>query len=346
MKSLEQLVRPNILQLCKHSSSRHGMSGAMPVVFLDANESPYNSPYNRYPDPECTRLKGLVAGVRHISPNFIFMASGTAQLVDTIYKCFVQPGVHNVVGISPTRSIYEDCARVYGVGYRHASLTGSFGLSSETVLAACGDNTRVVWLCSPNSPTGNSLDSREVQAVVEGFDGIVVIDQAYADFSEASSFMPLLATHPNLIIIDTMSKAWGCASLLVAMAFANARIVDLFRRIAPRFTISQPSQSAALEVLADPYEKYGWVRVIKQERNRMISAFLLLPSCRGVYPTDANFFLAKMTDANAVYSYLISRNIFVRNCSAMPGCDNCLRISVGTRGENNALLAALRQYDL
>lgn len=344
MKTLKELTRPNIWELAPYSSARNEYSGHAAHVFLDANENPYNAPLNRYPDPMQVEIKKVLARIKGVSDGQIFLGNGSDEAIDLVYRCFTRPGTDNVVAIEPTYGMYKVCADINDVEYRPVLLDENFGMSSDKMLAACDGNTKVIWICSPNNPTGNSIDRNEIMKVLEGFDGLVVIDEAYSDFSSASPMRLKLASHPNMIVLNTFSKAWGCAAIRLGMAFAHPDIIGLFNKVKYPYNINLLTQQQALETLKDPYEVDKWVKMLLLERGRMIEAFKLLPVCEHVYPTDANFFLARMTDAQVIYDYLVSNGIIVRNRTRVQLCNNCLRITVGSKSENNELLAALRQY--
>lgn len=344
MKSLEELVRPNIWKLAPYSSARNEYSGHEAHVFLDANENPYNKPLNRYPDPLQTELKAELAKVKRVPAENIFLGNGSDEAIDLMYRVFCSPRTDNVVAIAPTYGMYQVCADINDVEYRPVLLGDKFQLDADSLLKACDRNTKVVWICSPNNPTGNNLDQAAIERVLEQFQGIVVIDEAYSDFSTAEVFRTKIQRYPNLIVLNTLSKAWGCAAIRLGMAFASKEIVDLFNKVKYPYNINLLTQQQALEILRNKVEVEKWVTLVLQERGRLIKAFTDLPICVGVYPTDANFFLAKMTDAQAIYDYLVGKGIIVRNRTRVTLCQDCLRITIGTKSENAELLSALRQY--
>ena len=344
MKPLQELVRPNIWKLSPYSSARDEYSGHEAHVFLDANENPYNSPLNRYPDPLQRELKARLSQVKGVAEEKIFLGNGSDEAIDLVYRCFTQPGIDNVVAIEPTYGMYRVCADINDVEYRPVLLDEHFQMSAAKMLAACDRYTKVIWICSPNNPSGNLIDADEVEQVIAGFDGIVVVDEAYSDFAPGKPFRTRLGQYPNLIVLNTMSKAWGCAGMRLGMAFASDGIIGLFNKVKYPYNVNALTQERALEMLQSPWDVEKWVRLLIQERERMMDSFALLPICKKVYPTDANFFLARMTDAPAIYKYLIGKGIIVRNRSRVTLCDNCLRVTIGTKGENSQLLAALRQY--
>ena len=343
MKTLQELTRPNIWSLAPYSSARNEYAGREAHVFLDANENPYNNPYNRYPDPLQLELKAAVSMVKGVPVENIFLGNGSDEAIDLPFRCFCRPGVDNVVAIEPTYGMYQVCADINDVEYRPVLLDDLFQITADRLLNACDAHTKLIWICSPNNPTGNNLIREEIIKVIEGFDGIVIVDEAYSDFSTQQPLRSELSKYPNLIVLNTMSKAWGCAALRLGMAFASKDIIDLFNKVKYPYNINLLTQKQCLEALKDPFEVDKWVRILKQERDRLIEAFRMLPICQKVYPTDANFFLAKMDDAQKTYDYLVDRGIIVRNRTRIQLCHNCLRITVGTKTENNELVAALRQ---
>ncbi|MBR1548944.1 MAG: histidinol-phosphate transaminase [Prevotella sp.] len=345
MKSLEQLVRPNIWSLAPYSSARDEYSGKEAHVFLDANENPYNAPYNRYPDPLQRELKQVLSRVKGVPAENIFLGNGSDEAIDLPYRVFCEPGHDNVVAIAPTYGMYQVCADINNVEYRSVLLDDNYQMRADKLLAACDDNTKIIWICSPNNPTGNSLDREEILRVVEGFDGIVIVDEAYIDFAQQTSLRQELPSHPNLIILQTMSKAWGSAAIRLGMAFASTDIINIYNKVKYPYNVNLLTQKQAMEALKDPYEVDNWVKILLQERTRLMQAFSELPICLQVYKTDANFFLARMTDAQKIYDYLVERGIIVRNRTRVQLCHNCLRITIGTRTENSELIGALRQFE-
>lgn len=344
MKSLEQLVRPNIWKLAPYSSARDEYSGKEAHVFLDANENPYGAPYNRYPDPLQRELKKQISKVKGIPEDMIFLGNGSDEAIDLPYRIFCQPGRDNVVAIEPTYGMYRVCADINDVEYRPVLLDEHYDFKAADLLAACDGHTKLIWICSPNNPTGNSLNRDEMLKVIQDFEGIVIIDEAYSDFSQQQTFRTELASHPNLIVLNTMSKAWALAGIRLGMAFASKDIISIYNKVKYPYNVNILTQQQALETLKDPFEIDRWVKTLLGERARLMQAFQELPICEKVYPTDANFFLAKMTDAQGIYNYLVDKGIIVRNRSRIQLCNNCLRITIGLKSENNELLSALRQF--
>lgn len=343
-KDLKQLVRPNILKLAPYSSARNEYSGHRAHVFLDANENPYNKPYNRYPDPLQKTLKEEISKVKGVKPENIFLGNGSDEAIDLCYRVFCEPGLDNVVAIEPTYGMYKVCADINNVAYKAIKLNEHFELIPEKILAACDSHTKLVWLCSPNNPTGNLLSHNGIRKILKDFEGIVIVDEAYSDFSLSPTFREELENWANLIVLNTFSKAWGCAALRLGMAYAQPAIIDLFNKVKYPYNINLLTQEKAMDALKHRYDVNDWVKLLLQERANTMNAVQQLPFCKEVYPSDANFFLARMTDATAIYNYLINKGIVVRNRTNVQLCDNCLRITIGSKSENTELIAALRKY--
>lgn len=344
MQNLKELVRPNIWALAPYSSARNEYSGHVAHVFLDANENPYNKPFNRYPDPLQLELKEKISEVKGVPAENIFLGNGSDEAIDLCYRVFCEPRVDNVVAIDPTYGMYEVCADINAVEYRKVSLDEGFLLDVDKLLEACDEHTKLIWICSPNNPTGNSFPVEDILRVVNSFSGIVIVDEAYSDFSSQESFRGKLAQHDNLIVLNTFSKAWGCAAIRLGMAYASEEIIGLFNKVKYPYNVNLLTQQQALSALKNRSEVQDWVRILLQERRNTMEAFRMLPICKQVFPTDANFFLARMTDAQAIYDYLVERGIIVRNRTRIHLCQDCLRVTIGSKAENSELIAALRQY--
>ena len=344
MKPLQELTRPNIWGLAPYSSARNEYAGREAHVFLDANENPYNSPYNRYPDPLQLELKAAISKVKGVAEDCIFLGNGSDEPIDLVYRCFCRPGIDNVVAIEPTYGMYKVCADINDVEYRPVLLDDHYQITADKLLAATDEQTKLIWICSPNNPTGNNIVREEITKVITQFEGFVIVDEAYSDFSAQKTFRSEIRKYPNLIVLNTMSKAWGCAAIRLGMAFASREIVDIFNKVKYPYNVNLLTQQQAIEALKDPFEVDKWVKILLEERSRMIAAFKLLPICETVYPTDANFFLARMTDATKIYNYLVDKGIIVRNRNRVQLCQNCLRVTIGTKTENGELIAALRQF--
>lgn len=344
MMDLEKFVRPNIWKLSPYSCARDEFKGRPASVFLDANESPYNSPVNRYPDPLQESVKARLSEVKSVPAANIFLGNGSDEAIDLVYRVFCNPGKDNVVAIEPTYGMYKVCADINDVEYRPVMLDEGYQLCADKLLAAADGNTKVIWLCTPNNPTGNSFVREEVEKVLDKFEGIVVVDEAYSDFSPERPFRVDIDRWPNMIVLNTFSKAWGCAAIRLGMAFASTEIIGLFNKVKYPYNVNALTQQKALEMMQDLGRVNQWLAQIKSERAKVMPAFADLPICKKVFPSQANFFLAKVTDANALYNYLIDCGIVVRNRTRVSMCGDCLRITIGTPTENNELMAALRKY--
>lgn len=348
MKSLQELVRSNIWSLKPYSSARDEYKGFDAKVFLDANESPYHEPYNRYPDPLQTEVKRLLAPIKGVGEECIFLGNGSDEAIDLVFRIFCEPGVDNVVSIAPTYGMYEVCADVNNVAYRVVPLmmdeAGNFRFSSDALLAATDEHTKAIFLCSPNNPTGACLEREELMKVLERFGGMVVVDEAYADFMEEPSFLRLLAGYPRLIVLQTFSKAWACAGIRLGMAFASPEVIGLFNKVKYPYNVNVLTQRQALDVLVDYRQITEWVKMLKEERTRLIASLEKYPDTEHVFPSDANFVLVRVKDAQALYDYLLTQGIIIRNRHRVQLCANCLRITVGTPEENDALLEAMYSF--
>lgn len=345
MRQLKDLVRNNIWKLSPYSCARNEFSGQNAKVFLDANENPYNTPYNRYPDPLQNKLKALLSKIKGVKSECVFLGNGSDEAIDLVYRCFCNPGRDNVVAIEPTYGMYKVCADINDVEYRPVLLDDNFQLDPEKLLAACDTRTKVIWICTPNNPSGNDISRSDIELVINNFDGIVVIDEAYSDFSLQPTFRKDLDKYSNIIVLNTMSKAWGSAAIRLGMAFASPEIVEIFNKVKYPYNINMLTQEKAYDILSESQSVQHWVTMILEERSRVIDAFVLLPICKKVYPTSSNFFLARVTDAQSIYNYLIDEGIIIRDRHKVSLCNDCLRITIGTREENNELLGALRVYN-
>ena len=344
MKELKELIRPNIWSLKPYSKARDEYKGATASVFLDANENPYNTPNNRYPDPLQTELKTLVSRVKNIGKDRIFLGNGSDEAIDILYRTFCIPGVDNAVAIDPTYGMYEVCADINDVEYRKVLLDENFQFKASDLLAKADDKTKLIFLCSPNNPTGNNLCKKEIETVLQEFGGIVVIDEAYIDFSDEVSFTTMLDKYPNMVVLQTFSKAWGCAGIRLGMAFASEEIISVFNKVKYPYNVNHLTQTEAINMIGKEYQIKEWVKTLLTERSRLIAKFGNLDCCEHIYPTDANFFLAKVTDAKKIYDYLVNKGIIVRNRTNVTLCHNCLRVTIGSRPENDKLIEALENY--
>lgn len=340
---LEQLIRKNIADLKPYSSARDEFSGEA-MVFLDANENPYNAPYNRYPDPLQKELKQGISQIKGVKPDSIFLGNGSDEPIDLLIRVFCEPGIHNIVMMTPTYGMYEVAAGINNVEIIKVPLSDDYQLSAERMLSAVNNNSRLMFLCSPNNPTGNLLDRSELLVLLNRFEGVVVIDEAYIDFAPGSSLLPLLQTYPNMVILQTFSKAWGMAGLRLGMAFGSPRLIAVLNKIKYPYNLNMLTQEVALSRLQQIEEVENWVELLIKERHRLASALSEIAGVDTVFPSDANFLLVKIMNARQVYMELLQKGIVVRDRSTVVLCGDSLRITVGTPAENNLLLEAL--YDM
>ncbi|MEG0646143.1 MAG: histidinol-phosphate transaminase [Bacteroides sp.] len=344
MRTLQELTRPNIWKLKPYSSARDEYKGATASVFLDANENPYNLPHNRYPDPMQHELKAVLAPIKHVRPEQIFLGNGSDEAIDLLFRAFCEPGTDNVVAIDPTYGMYQVCADVNNVAYRKVLLDEQFQFTADSLLAAADSHTKLIFLCSPNNPTGNDLSHTQIEILLNRFDGLVVVDEAYIDFSSLPSFAGMLDRYPNLIVLQTFSKAWGCAAIRLGMAFASPEIIGILSKIKYPYNVNQLTQQQALDMLSRYEEINEWVQTLKAEREVLMRQVEALPCVLRVFASDANFFLARVDDASRIYAYLVDRGIIVRNRHSVSLCGNCLRITIGNPFENSQLMEALNNY--
>lgn len=342
MKDLKDLVRRNVWNMKPYSSARDEFQGNA-SVFLDANENPYNGPYNRYPDPMQWELKEKIAALKGVKRESIFLGNGSDEAIDLVIRAFCEPGADNIVSIDPSYGMYEVAASVNNVAFRKVRLDDRFDLDTDRLLEAADDDTKVIFLCSPNNPTGNNLSRDRLYQVLDAFQGIVVIDEAYVDFSTEPSFLGELENFPNLMVLQTMSKAWGAAGIRLGMAFASPEIITVLNKIKYPYNVNLLTQEYALSRLNETQNKEMQVETIIHERERLQEELPKINCVRKIYPTDANFLLVEVTDANAIYGKLVQRGIIVRNRTNVTLCNGCLRITVGKPDENEELIMALKE---
>jgi histidinol-phosphate aminotransferase len=341
--NIEKLLRENIRSLQPYSCARDEFKGEA-SVYLDANENPYNAPFNRYPDPLQWEVKEQISKIKQVPAENIFLGNGSDEPIDLLYRAFCEPRVDNVVAIEPTYGMYKVSAAINDVEYRKVLLDEKFQFSADKLLAATNLYTKIIWLCSPNNPTGNSLNRDEIIKLLSSFEGIVVVDEAYIDFANEASFSEKLTQFPNLVILQTFSKAWGSAAIRLGMAFASLEIIAVLNKIKYPYNINILTQKQALKALKNAEQVNEWVKTLLEERTVLVEALQKLPFVQHIYPTDANFVLVKVDDANAVYQYLVNKSIIVRNRNTVSLCLGCVRITVGTPDENKILLDELKQF--
>jgi len=346
-KGLEGLLRDNIKNLVPYSSARDEFKGEA-SIFLDANENSYGSPieaqYNRYPDPLQWKVKKRLSEIKGVPPQNIFLGNGSDEAIDILFRAFCRPGVDNVITVPPTYGMYEVSANINDVAIKKVPLTTDYQLDLEGISEAIDENTKLIFICSPNNPTANSINREDIETVLANFPGLVVIDEAYINYSRQKSFIQELTEYGNLVVLQTLSKAWGLAALRVGMAFASEEIIEVFNKVKPPYNINEASQQLALEALAHVDKVNNWIKETIKEREKLVAELLQLPFVVKIFPSDANFILAKTTDAKGIYNFLVERGIIVRDRSKVELCEGSLRITIGTPAENQTLLETLKTY--
>ncbi|GGH68045.1 histidinol-phosphate aminotransferase [Filimonas zeae] len=348
MFSLDKLIRNNIKGLSPYSSARDEFSGEA-KVFLDANEnslgSPLNKWYNRYPDPHQVKLKAAISQVKAVNTDRIFLGNGSDECIDLLYRCFCQPGKDNVIICPPTYGMYQVSAEINDVAIKKATLLDNYQLDLVHLENLVDENTKIIWLCSPNNPTGNCLNREDIEMVLNNFNGLVVVDEAYINFARQRSWVQELQEYPNLVVLQTFSKAWGLAGLRLGMAFASPEIVEVMDRVKPPYNINQVTQELALQALEEVGQVNDMIRLLVDMRDALAEVLVQLPNVEKVYPSDANFLLVKMKDARGIYNKLLEQGIVVRDRSNVKLCEDCLRITIGTEQENTTLVDALNNLN-
>lgn len=345
--NLDNLVRENIKKMTAYSSARHEYSGTA-SIFLDANENSFGSPlaenYNRYPDPLQLKLKEKISRIKGVPFQNIFLGNGSDEAIDLLFRIFCQPGKDNVIIFPPTYGMYEVSAETNDVGVKKVPLTSDFQLDLPAIENAIDVNTKLIFVCSPNNPTGNSINRNDIEVLLNNFDGLVVIDEAYINYAKQKTLIPELTEYPNLVILQTLSKAWGLAGLRLGMAFAGQPIIDYLNKVKYPYNINTATQQLAIEALSNISSVNNWTKTTVEQKDWLKEELLELTFVETVYPSDANFLLVKMTDAKKVYTFLSAKGIIVRDRSAVLLCDNSLRITIGTPDENKQLIEALKNY--
>ncbi len=344
---LSALVRENIKNLQPYSSARNEFKGNA-SIFLDANENAFGSPftesYNRYPDPLQWQLKFELAKIKGVPAENIFIGNGSDEVIDLAFRIFCTPQKDNVIVCPPTYGMYQVSANINDVETKKVNLTPDFQLDVEGIINATDSNTKILFICSPNNPTGNNMNRKDVEWLLNNFPGIIIIDEAYINFSKQKTFIQELTEYPNLIVMQTLSKAWGLAALRIGMCFASMDIIDIFNKVKPPYNINQASQQIAQDALKETAVVNNWIKDIVQQKEILINALNTFPFVKKIFPSDSNFILVKVTDADALYQYLTQNKIVVRNRTKELHCNNCLRITIGTAEENNILLTTLKNY--
>jgi histidinol-phosphate aminotransferase len=351
--NLEALIRANIKKVTPYSSARDefktpAAAAEMKMIFLDANENSLGSPltrwYNRYPDPYQREVKEAIAAIKNISASSIFLGNGSDECIDLLYRCFCEPGKDNVIICPPTYGMYEVSAAINDVAVKKVPLLPNFQLDLEGMENAVDSQTKIIWICSPNNPTGNSILFSDMEMIINNFDGLVVVDEAYINFAKQRSLLTTLQDYPNLVVMQTLSKAWGLAALRLGIAFASEAIVSWLNKIKPPYNINQATQEIALKALQEVGQVNDMIREIVVMREGLAISLQDLPMVEKVYPSDANFLLVKVKDALKLYEHLLGESIVVRDRSKVKLCEGCLRITVGTDEENRKLIESFKNY--
>ena len=347
MFNIDTILRKNIKELIPYSSARDEFKGEA-SVYLDANENSFGSPlaesYNRYPDPLQFKVKQRLTEIKGVPSQNIFLGNGSDEAIDILYRAFCNPGIDNVITLPPTYGMYEVSANINDIEIRKIKLKADYQLDMEGISEAIDEHTKIIFICSPNNPTGNSIDRQDIETILVNFSGLVVIDEAYINFSRQKTFIQELTEYPNLVVLQTLSKAWGLAGLRIGMAFASEEIIEVFNKVKPPYNINEASQKLALEALQNVDQVNDWIKKTVAEREKLVKELVLLDVVIKIYPSDANFILVKTTDPKGIYQYLVKYGIIVRDRSNVELCEGSLRITIGTPEENIILLNALKTF--
>lgn len=347
MFELNNILRENIKNLTPYSSARDEYTGEA-SVFLDANENAYGSPletaYNRYPDPLQYQVKLKLSQIKGVPPRNIFLGNGSDEAIDILFRSFCNPGVDNVIIVPPTYGMYQVSANINDVEAKKVLLTEEYQLDLEGIAEAIDKNTKLIFICSPNNPTGNSINRDDIETLLANFNGIVVIDEAYINFSRQKTFIQELTEYANLVVLQTLSKAWGLAGLRVGMAFASEEIIEVMNKVKPPYNVNEASQQLALQALNNVSLVNLWIKETLEQRDSLVLTLKEFDFVLDIYPSDANFILVKTTNAKSIYDFLVQHGIIIRDRSKVELCEGCLRITIGTPDENKTLLSTLQQY--
>ena len=347
MFNINNILRENIKRLVPYSSARDEYQGEA-SVFLDANEnafgSPLEQPYNRYPDPLQIEVKKRLSAIKGVPIRNIFLGNGSDEAIDILYRSFCNPSVDNVILVPPTYGMYQVSANINDVAIRNVPLTIDFQLNLEGIAEAIDKNTKMIFVCSPNNPTGNSINRPDVETLLANFDGIIVVDEAYINFSRQRSFIQELTEYGNLVVLQTLSKAWGLAGLRVGMAFASEEIIEVMNKVKPPYNVNEASQQLALQALGNIEQVNAWIKETLAQRDKLVLGLKDFEFVEDIYPSDANFILVKTTQPKGIYNFLVQKGIIVRDRSKVELCAGCLRITVGTPAENEILLNTLQDF--
>jgi len=349
MFDINNIIRENIKNLKPYSSARDEFKGEA-SVYLDANENAFGSPlernYHRYPDPMAFAVKNELSKIKGVPARNIFLGNGSDEAIDILFRSFCNPGKDNVIIVPPTYGMYEVSANINDVALKRVNLTEDYQLNLEGIAEAIDDHTKMIFICSPNNPTGNSIYREDIETILANFSGLVVIDEAYINFSRQKSFIQELTEYSNLVVLQTLSKAWGLAGLRIGMAFASEEIIEVFNKVKPPYNLNEASQELALEALKNVQQVNGWIKEILTERDKLVLSLKNFDFVLDIYPSDANFILVKTTDANGIYNFLVAKGIITRNRNKVELCEGCIRITVGTPEENEVLIVALKDFGI
>ncbi len=348
MFNLQNLLRKNIKELVPYSSARDEFKGEA-SVYLDANENAYGSPlndnFNRYPDPLQFKVKKRLSEIKGVPPRNIFLGNGSDEAIDILFRAFCNPGSDNVITVPPTYGMYEVSANINDVEARKIKLTTNFQLNMEGIAEAIDEHTKIIFICSPNNPSGNSINRNDIETLLANFNGLVVIDEAYINYSRQKTFIQELTEYSNLVVLQTLSKAWGLAGLRVGMAFASEEIIEIFNKVKPPYNINEASQALALQALQNVEQVNNWIKETVAEREKLKSELNTLESVLTIYPSDANFILVKTIRPKEIYQFMVNRGIIIRDRSKVELCEGCLRITIGTPNENELLIEAFKNFE-
>jgi histidinol-phosphate aminotransferase len=347
MYDINNILRENIKNLTPYSSARDEYQGEA-SIFLDANENAFGSPldtaYNRYPDPMQYQIKMRLSEIKGVPVRNIFIGNGSDEAIDILFRSFCNPGADNVIIVPPTYGMYQVSANINDVEARKVLLTEEYQLNLEGIAEAIDEHTKLIFICSPNNPTGNSINRDDIETLLANFNGIVVIDEAYINFSRQKTFIQELTEYANLVVLQTLSKAWGLAGLRVGMAFASEEIIEVMNKVKPPYNVNEASQQLALEALNNVQQVNDWIKETLAQRDKLVLTLKDFDFVLDIYPSDANFILVKTTDAKGIYNFLVQNGIIIRNRSNVELCEGCLRITIGTPDENKILINTLQQY--
>jgi histidinol-phosphate aminotransferase len=347
MFDINNILRENIKNLTPYSSARDEYQGEA-SIFLDANENAFGSPldtaYNRYPDPMQYQVKMRLSEIKGVPARNIFIGNGSDEAIDILFRSFCNPGVDNVIIVPPTYGMYQVSANINNVEARKVLLTEEYQLNLEGIAEAIDEHTKLIFICSPNNPTGNSINRDDIETLLANFNGIVVIDEAYINFSRQKTFIQELTEYANLVVLQTLSKAWGLAGLRVGMAFASEEIIEVMNKVKPPYNVNEASQQLALAALNNVRQVNDWIKETLAQRDKLVLTLKDFDFVLDIYPSDANFILVKTTDAKGIYNFLVQNGIIIRNRTNVELCEGCLRITIGTPNENKILIDTLQQY--